>query len=1042
MAIPFPNGGFESGDATGWTLGPNAAIASGDAYSGTYRLSFTGTGGLTTSVQDEIYPTYAGLVIGASMMYHQGAARSGRNPGTIIIRWFDSNGAAISESAGNTVSDGSGGAWHASNISVATPANATGFSIGVKVLRDSDARSDADSFSWNYDGGPKVVIQFPTHATVYGAEEEIPFRATSEGGWTVVSMSYTVTNTTTSAVTEVGPVTSAPWSTNFGGLAPGHYSVVATATYDNGTTASSAPVLFTVGVPIPPTVREYKASNSYTHLVAENFVGLSGSIPPTAQIVGMQTVVDYYVEALIRSRDIGVTDPTVARYTAAFDMVPSATFEVALLQNNGSNYENLGTSATEQVEILRSDYTVIEDGTSEGKRWTVLRGADKQVTIGNEDNVNGMDTMPAADIVSKSLGLRFYPNLGTKPAYADSGDACFRVHIDRLRVQIYFDAGSVEYYFASPARDRVIKGTLASYNITDGGFGSADASGIFQLTPDLEIVDGYQEWIGNNWTIHAAYPPTDDNQIGDVGMIEGEEDVGMEYNGLPTQFEIKNNRSRYQFVTENFYGDPELNSMYGVHGLPRAFAYNGDYFYKIHTQPDPVKDSPRSVANHHGHLALGFHGGRVDISVVGEPYNFNGIDGASSWAFGDKVVGLLPLSGTILGVFGAKSIWGISGTTVDNFATQVISPNIGAIEYTITDMGFPVYANAYGIYTLSQTQQYGDYLGQPMSKDISPWLRPRLLRKPTSDKEVVCAFPVRSKNQYRLCFSDGYVTSMTLNGEAMPTFSFQKYFLTNVCTPGWEPHGDFETEEAPAYDSGWSTTFEKPSTVRISNVDYWVSPSALYPNGFVIETTEGTIEVENESDNMQATFPASPLEYNNVTAIHYAGAEGSSDYVVEESTQRVEVWRECEGAELGVYDQKSIIPAAVSSELDNHGEERIHIAPYEDFVSSDVPPEPEPDCAEVIITPYSYPETLGGPSGMPEWWSPETAFAIRVPGSFIVWYFYYDSETDRYRSSEDITLPFNGDYEQTLHGEVAAIWDTDPSEYEWSCIHITTLAPS
>lgn len=180
-------------------------------------------------------------------------------------------------------------------------------------------------------------------------------------------------------------------------------------------------------------------------------------------------------------------------------------------------------------------------------------------------------------------------------------------------------------------------------------------------------------------------------------------------------------------------------------------------------------------------MALGFNNGRVDISVVGKPYNFSGMEGASSWAIGDPVVGLLPLSGTLLGIFCQKSVWGISGTTVDNFATQVIAPRIGAIEYTIADMGFPVYANAYGIYTLSQTSEYGDYLGTPMSQDVSPWLRPRLLRKYTSRKEVVAAWPVRSKNQYRLAFLDGFVLSMTLNAgsQTAPTFSFQKYFVSS-----------------------------------------------------------------------------------------------------------------------------------------------------------------------------------------------------------------------------------------------------------------------
>ena len=266
----------------------------------------------------------------------------------------------------------------------------------------------------------------------------------------------------------------------------------------------------------------------------------------------------------------------------------------------------------------------------------------------------------------------------------------------------------------------------------------------------------------------------------------------MRYNGLPTYYQVESNSSRYQFITANFYGDPNWKSMYGVNGVDRAFAYNGEYFYKIIANPDADNDKPRHIANHHSHLALGYAEGRVDVSVVGEPYNFDGAKGASSWAFGDSVTGLLPLSGTMLGIFCQKSVWGLSGTTVDNFTSQVISPRMGAIEYTVTDMGFPVYANVYGIYTLSQTTEYGDYKGTPLSQDVSPWLRDRLQRDGTSDKEVVVAWPVRAKNQYKLAFADGYVLTMTMNfgSQQAPTFSKQKYFYT---------HPDFEAVEVDLY---------------------------------------------------------------------------------------------------------------------------------------------------------------------------------------------------------------------------------------------------
>lgn len=276
----------------------------------------------------------------------------------------------------------------------------------------------------------------------------------------------------------------------------------------------------------------------------------------------------------------------------------------------------------------------------------------------------------------------------------------------------------------------------------------------------------------NGYTVHTHFPPTDENKIADVNST-------MTYNGLPIYADLYFARTKSKFITANFYGDERMNSMFGVNGVDRAYSYNGEYFYKIYTQPEADLDRPRHVAYHHGHLALGYKEGRVDISVAGEPWNFSGVDGASSWGIGDSVTGMIPLSGTILGIFCDNSITGLSGTTVDNFATQVISPRMGALEYTVVDMGFPVYANSYGIYTLSQTQEYGDYLGTPLSQDISPWLRPRLTIDDNKPAGVNLAYPVRSKNQYRLSFTDGYILTMTMNfgQQGAPTFSKHKYTL-------------------------------------------------------------------------------------------------------------------------------------------------------------------------------------------------------------------------------------------------------------------------
>jgi hypothetical protein len=836
MATTLTNPGFETGNLTGWTLVPadvgglenNLGDATVGAYdngvlSGTYSLGIGGGAPYTRGRIQQSAIADIGVDELELLIYMRGTNPGGpaEPPANLWtarwgIDWYDENEVYISTSEGPVV-QAAAEQWRGVRATFNRPSDyAVKGRVFVYVNKGTTFGMETlyfDEASWNNGSNFNASLVQPPDGAEYITGQTVP-----------LSISYTGTIPTIESVEYFADATSlivsssAPWNSTHVFNDVGEYDITAVLTMSDASEITVGPHTITV-VEEAGDPREYRASNAQAPMIISNFSGVSSSMPATSRAVGIEVFVDYKLAVFGRLKDINVASPSAATPTTVFDAVEGGRLQVNLLAKNGEVYTALGASAIADIPIDRSDFTLEETGVTEGKKWVHYEQADlSQVIVGSETELFGQTSIPAFSFVDYALGITFYPDVDTKPSYASDGDAAYRIMIDKIRVRVYFDAGSVEYYFASPDKTQCIKGILAAAYVLDGDLRTGDASGVLQLTPELEVMDGTQTWIGNDWTIHAAYPPTDANYIGDVADIAGEAELGMEYNGLPTQQQVRDNRSRYLFISENFYGDPDLNSMYGVHGLPRAFAYNGDFFYKIYTQEDPEKDSPRSVANHHTHLALGYHGGRVDISVVGEPYNFNGIDGASSWAFGDKVVGLLPLSGTILGVFGSKSIWGIAGTTVDNFATQVISPNIGAIEYTICDMGFPVYANAYGVYTLSQTQQYGDYLGQPMSQNVSPWLRPRLLRKNTSDKEVVCAWPVRSKNQYRLAFSDGYVASMTLNGQQVPTFSFQKYF----------------------YDQ-----------------------TGLY-------------------------------------------------------------------SDVPLYSYPAIVPAALSSELDNHGEERIHVAPYID----------------------------------------------------------------------------------------------------------------
>lgn len=771
--VPIPNDGFESGN-TEWIVdSPWVITNAGTAYQGTWSIQFgTGFTGTAEFEMNDFIGCVEGQQITASGMVNQGASAAGNAGACVKLYWYDEDQNLIGNNEGNMVSSASGGSWKISSVTATAPDNTVFVKIGGRGYRNSENFTlHMDNMVWDLQHNRTVTLSSPINGTTYQEGSVVQLAVNIAGtspGVTSVTYKYGVTTIGTSSV--------APYTLNSSTIPVGVQSITAEVLLTDGSTITSPASSITITA-TPATTREFKASNAYTYLVMENFSGLSANMPSTALVTGVEVLCDYNLQALIRAKDLNVDDPALANEQVLFDIVNTGVIEVALFDRNGTDYTAVGAPVTATIDVTRSDFTIAETGTSENKKWVTMSGAAASKTVGDDTARFGQDPIAASDFVEKAIGLRFYPTLGAKPSYADSGDACLRFLLNSLRVRVYFDAGSAEYYFASPDKTQVIKGELVHSYVETGSLSSGDATGVLQLRPTLEIMDGTQTYIGGDWTIHAAYPPTDDNQIADVAAVGGDSDLGMAYNGLPSYTATTANRSRYLFITTNFYGDLDLNSIYGVNGVGRAFAFNGEDFYKIATTPEADKDQPRHVANHQGHLALGFGEGRVDISVVGQPYNFDGKLGASSWAIGDKVTGLLPLTGTILGVFGSKSVWGISGTTVDNFSTQTVSPNIGAVEYTVTDMGNPVYANAYGIYTLSQTQQYGDYLGTPMSQDISPWLRPRLVRKISSNKEVVAAWPVRSKNQYRLAFSDGYVLSMTLNGQTVPTFSFQKYFL-------------------------------------------------------------------------------------------------------------------------------------------------------------------------------------------------------------------------------------------------------------------------
>lgn len=514
-------------------------------------------------------------------------------------------------------------------------------------------------------------------------------------------------------------------------------------------------------------------------------------------------------------------------------------------------------------------------------------------TLGSSTDLWGETEIAVNDILDANFGvsLKFEGSI-TSGANSVGGTAGYFLSVDQIQVKVYYELEFSRYYFWDGVDD--VQADLISYFVASGDFETGNAAGVMQVANVTEVGSAVRRSIKPGDEIHVATGGNASSLVGVVGSAATDVTVNA-----PASFtDIQTANSRYQFITANFYADDTYDAVYGVTGASRAFEFDGSYLVQIYTQEDDDKDKPRHVAFHHYHLALGYRGGQVLFSVVGEPTNYDGVLGATEIAVGDRITGLLRMRGAALGVFCENSIHAINGTISDQFATQVLAPSTGAIEYTVIDMGLPVYCDARGISTLDQSQKYGDFQGQRLSYPISPWILPRMLSNKSTTSavnanEVVCAIPVRSKNQYRLFFRDGYVLVMTLNPDGTPAFTLSQYYI------GASSETDTTKYMVPLASSSQA---DEDGKERIHVSHYSEQSDVTTANGkYVYELEKGWGFDGNfipHFINSNWHFQADPFSYNTLRKVRLEGASKgfsplniytSSDYETTYSTTGVDI---------------------------------------------------------------------------------------------------------------------------------------------------------
>lgn len=325
-------------------------------------------------------------------------------------------------------------------------------------------------------------------------------------------------------------------------------------------------------------------------------------------------------------------------------------------------------------------------------------------------------------------------------------------------------AGNYTLALGTSGETLTVKLTQVSHDF--GDYATSDAGGIISLAVVSASPGATRNYpmVGDVLTIAGGTVELE--TLVDIGSLAGTKALA------PTKASLlasAQGYKYYQFLTANFYGRADLRQFYGANGVTRAFWCDGETYGSIVTMDDTELDTPKYIAFHaNTRLALGFDAGSVMLSVVGQPYNFSGVQGAMEVATGDNITGLIESYNDSTIVFGRRSIRRITGTDESTLELQTISANSGALDYTCASIGSTVvFTSPTGVSTLDQAAEYGDFVGQNATSSIYTWLNPRLTVDTSTIEPsgVVCAFPVRSKNQYRLFLRSGEVVAVGFTTE-------------------------------------------------------------------------------------------------------------------------------------------------------------------------------------------------------------------------------------------------------------------------------------
>lgn len=242
---------------------------------------------------------------------------------------------------------------------------------------------------------------------------------------------------------------------------------------------------------------------------------------------------------------------------------------------------------------------------------------------------------------------------------------------------------------------------------------------------------------------------------------------------LATQIAISPG-GRYETTLFNFTGSADTIRLYGADGVNKGFEFDGDVYIPINTGTSP--DTPLHVSVHRNMLQLTFRGS-LQSSSVGLPFQWSALVGASEIGMGDTISGMLPQPGGTQAIATRNSTFQLSGASVATFVLTALAPEVGAIPYTMQNLGDGYWLDDRGVIEISRTQAYGNFDNATVSRKVQMLI--------DAIRQVAVASSVyKSRNQYRVYGSDGSGVIMTIVNSATSLGSIRsEYHFTTFQYP-------------------------------------------------------------------------------------------------------------------------------------------------------------------------------------------------------------------------------------------------------------------